>query len=578
MNTLELSNIDWSAFHFIRPQALWLIPVFFVICALIWYSNREEGKWKKLIARHLRPFLFTKSSSSSIWLPLISFLFAGILGALSLAGPTWKMVERPGVETSANMVILLDASWSMMVEDVQPNRLERAKLKINDLIDANPGSGLSLYVYAGTTHAVMPNTSDYSLIRKNTEYLTSGMMPVLGSDLSEALVVMDSVFNRFDAPSTLLLITDEISEIDQPALESFISTSAHRVELLTMATFEGGIVPGFSPNTVLKDEEGNALVSLPNQNVIAALGVNDRFFNNQLTLDKSDVEGIAERMRQNLVFQLEGEEVENEWMDAGPFLLIPLALLMLLFFRKGYMIYWCLFIGCFIMACSPDSKYAHLWYSNDYRGQLLEADSLYFDAAEAYDDLQRKAIAYFKAGDFEASASLFEQDSSEIGKYNYGLALTGMGRYDEAQEVFEGLHDSQKENLPVDQMLQMIRDERSLSDSINRFDPTEVLEQKKDESPLNERRASGKDEELTSDTETDELPQSGDRVTDEVETEMRKAEELERPPEDMEMGKNVDASNIMLRAISADPSEFLRRRFKLQQEKYYPGIKPKQRH
>ena len=574
--------IDWSGFHFLRPQALWALPVILFIVVLLWFAQKEDGKWKKLIAPHLRSYVFTSSNERSFWWPLCSFILISLLASLALAGPSWKQVETPGVKTAANLVILLDASWSMMTEDISPNRLERAKLKINDLLGANPGSGISLFVYAGTPHAVLPNTTDYDLVAHHTEFLTSGMMPVLGSDLTKAMIMMDSVFNRFSAPSTLLLITDGISQEDLPSMQNFLTNTEHRVELLTMATANGGEIPGLSPNSMLLDDKGNKMVARPDLNVIEILRSQEQFYANALTLDKTDVEAIAVRMRQNLVFELDGEPLEDQWQDEGLILLIPVLLLSLLFFRKGFMIQWCLIFMCLVFtACSPDNKLAYLWYSADYRGQLLEADSLFLEAAETYENLQRKAIAYYKAGDFEASAALFEQDSSMNGQYNLGLSLIKLGRFEEAQQVFEKVQELGGDNnseMALDQMIEMVKDERLAADSINRFDPTEVLENNDSQEPLKERRASSKDEELSSDTEAEELPTGGDRVTDEVETDMVKAEELEKPPKDMDVGKVTDAQNIMLRGISPDPSEFLRRRFKLQQEKYYPNIKAKQRH
>lgn len=582
METDVFSGFDWSNFHFIRPVALWAIPIVLFIGLLTWLVQNEDGKWKHLIAPHLRRHMFSNGNNASFWFPLTTFLMIGVLFSLALAGPTWKQVEVPGVKTTANMVILLDTSWSMMTEDISPNRLERAKLKINDLVDANPCSGLSLFVYAGTPHAVLPNTTDYALIKHSTEFLTSGMMPVLGSDLSMAMVMMDSVFDRFDAPSTLFLITDGISVDDLPSVEQFIKNSDHKIELLCMASPNGGEIPGFRPSSMLKDDFGDVVRSVPDMNVISRLEGYDQFNNNPLTLDKSDVASIAARMRRNLVFELDGERIEDQWQDAGVFLLIPALLLSLLFFRKGFMIQWCLIIACSICySCSPDDKMASLWYSPDYRGQLLEDEGSYLAAAEAYENIQRKAVAFYKAGDFVAAAALFEQDSSVNGQYNLGLSLTKLGRFEEAQELFENLKEEPQfsdQITQIDQLIDLVKDERLASDSINRFDPTEILENTSDDQPLVERKASSKDEQLTSDTETDELPKGGDRVTDEVETGITKGEEMEKPMDDMDMGANADAQNIMLRAISASPAEFLRRRFKFQQEKYYPEIKAKQKH
>lgn len=527
-----------------------------------------------MIADHLKPYMFSKSDPKATFYPLLTFIVASVLGILALAGPSWKKIEVPGMKSSANLVILMDLSWSMMTEDIEPNRLERAKLKVRDLMDADPRAQTSLFVFAGTVHPVMTLTSDYHLITHNVDFLTAGMMPVLGDDLPLTMSVMDTIFQRFDAPSTLLLITDDIEYEDEQVLRSFAENSVHKVEVLISASPKGDRVPGFSPNTWLKDKNGNEVISKPDQGRLNTLNMVERININQLTLDNSDVELIAARVRKDLNFQADNERSEEEWQDEGLLLVYPMLLLVLLYFRKGYMIQWCFVAGAFVFlsACSPNSKQAKWWYAPDYLGQKLEEQEEYQAAGDAYEDLQRKAAAYYKAGDYEACAALFSLDSSATGKYNYAITLAEMGFYQQAEEVLNEAK-SLDPNLPsIDESISKMKDARVAADSVNRFDPTELFADE-DKGELKERRASGKDEELTSDTETDELPKDGNRVTDEVESNVTQAEELERPPEDMEQGREMEAQNIMLRTISAEPTEFLRRRFKFQVDKYFPNIK-----
>jgi Ca-activated chloride channel family protein len=82
----------------------------------------------------------------------------------SLAGPTWKKIELPGQELETPLVILLDLSQSMLSDDLQPNRLERAKFKISDLVGHHPQARAALIGFAGTAHTIVPLTRDYEII------------------------------------------------------------------------------------------------------------------------------------------------------------------------------------------------------------------------------------------------------------------------------------------------------------------------------------------------------------------------------------------------------------------------------
>ncbi|MFV0553553.1 MAG: hypothetical protein ACK5LR_02505, partial [Mangrovibacterium sp.] len=95
-------------------------------------------------------------------------------------------------------------------------------------------------------------------------------------------------------------------------------------------------------------------------------------------------------------------------------------------------------------------------------------------------------------------------------------------------------------------------------------------EEDKKKEKFEAQEAKSKDDELTSDTEVDELPKDGKRIADEVESGKSKAEEQEEVPEDFKLGKEKLPANILMQGISEDPQEFLSRRFKYQYKKQFP--------
>ncbi|TAJ15500.1 VWA domain-containing protein [Marinilabiliaceae bacterium JC017] len=567
-------NLNWQQFHFIREEWLWAFIPLLMILLLVILSNRDKTKWKVLIASHLRPYLFTQSSKTSTVLPALAFLMAGSLLICAMAGPTWKKVEVPGGKASAVLLIGLDLSQSMLTADVQPTRLERAKLKIYDLLEKKPGTRIGLFAYAGTAHPVVPLCSDYNLVKHHAESLHPAIMPIRGTNMNYALNLADTILSRYDAPSTLLLVTDEINPTEAGMLQAFTQNTIHKINILQVSTATGGEVPGFRRGSVLQDKTGKTVYSAPDVNVFKGLNQNEKISVYPMTLDKSDVEQIASEVRKFRDFRLDDETSDEMWQDMGWYLLVPALLLSLLWFRKGWMIHWC-WIGTVLSfsSCSPDSPQSGWWYTNDYLGQHFYKSDRFEDAADRFGSLPHKGVAYYKAGNYEAAVAVFALDSSDAGHYNRGLALTHMGRFEEASEAFtlalESNPDLEVARKSLVQSEQLIRQRDSVSQLMG--ETTKMKEPDK-KTPLKERKASGKDEELTSGTEVDELPDHGDRVTDEVETNITKAEEMEHPEEMQQQGQQKEAQNIMLRKISADPGEFLRRRFKFQKEKYYEDV------
>jgi len=572
----DIDNFNAAQFHFLRPEWFWaFIPVTIVVVLII-FTTREDKKWKKVIAPALQPFVFTREKQSGVTFPLIAFLLITGIVILSLSGPTWSKEEVPGAKSEAVLMIAVDCSLSMMAEDIQPNRLERAKFKIRDLLDANPGSKVSLFAYSGTAHTVVPICSDYRIIRHHLESLSPGIMPVQGTNLKMLLEMADSVLNRVEAPSTLLLVTDAIDQNQAQLLKNFINDSKNSIEILAMATQQGAQIPQNANKDPMTDANGNLVISRLEPTVLFELQKTEQINVNTLTLDNSDMKLIATNVRKNLSYQADDVQSEEQWKDMGFLLLILLVLLVPFWFRKGWMIRyaWIPFVMT-MTSCSDSQKWEDLWYSKDYQGQKLYKEQDFEAAGNTFESPVHRGVAYYKAGNFDAAAQAFAQDSSANSLFNLGLTYTQLGRYDEALQVIELAAEKDPDNEQFKAAINETQKTIGIVDSLrNEGGPIQLAEEEEEgQGELNERKAASKDEELSSDTEVDELPQEGDRVTDEVETDQRKAEEMEEVPEDFQSGGGESPQNILLREISADPGEFLRRRFQYQHKKYHPEMK-----
>ncbi|MEH0157114.1 VWA domain-containing protein [Limibacter armeniacum] len=549
-------------FHFIRKEWLWaMIPLLF-LTVLTFFSFRERNRWQHLIAASLRPYMIRKGNRFASLGPLLTFLLGGILMVLALAGPSWQKKKVPGAKTEAVLLIGLDLSSSMLVDDLQPNRLERAKFKIQDLLDENPVARTGLFAFAGTSHTVVPFTSDYSIVKHYIETLEPRIMPVQGRNFEILMQVVDTLMQDLEAPSTLLLLTDELSADESSQLQDFVGNTPHSVDILLMATANGGKVPGLG--------RGKTVVAKPDMEVINGLSGNEKIRLHQLTLDSTDVRQIAKRVRKNLTFQQSDKEQE-EWEDMGLWFLVPVLLIVLFWFRRGWVLQSLLPILFILGGCSAESPQADWWYTADYQGQLLYQEGKFEEAAEKFEDLSHQAAAYYKAGNYEAAAALYAMDSSANGDYNRGLALAKLGRYNEAMEAFDQAEEKDPALSQAATSKQQLEKAMIQMDSIARFDQKKGA---KKEGSLKERKPESPDEELTSDTQTDELPKDGERATDEQETGIRKVKEME----DQDMVKDIEAEpsggqQLLIQKAPADPAGFLQKRFRLQQKRYFKDVK-----
>ncbi len=566
----SIISIDWHLFHFLRPEALWLFIPLVIIGIILVLGNHEQKKWKQVIATALRPYMFSKGSPKAILFPLILMIVGVGCMILALAGPTWKKRDIPGEKIPAVVMITLDLSKSMLATDIQPSRLERAKLKISDFLDANPRARAGLIAFAGTPHPVLPFTSDYKLVKHHASSLYNWEMPVQGTDMGLMVSMLDTMMARVQAPSTVLLMTDVLTDRDATLLADFINNSIHRLEILLFATNGDARVPGIQE-------------SMPQQasSVLSNLRQNPKINVTTITLDKSDVEGIAKRISDHLVFEKDKKQDAKEWDDSGWMLLIPALLITAFWFRKGWVVQWC-WIPLMMIAfssCSVESKHSDWWYNADYQGELFYKKGNYEQAAERFQDNTHKAAAYFKAGNYQAASELLADDSTAVGQYNYGLVLAKLGAYDEAIEAFRfaaskdpSLKEAAQKNV---QATQLMKDQAS---SVLRFNPEESAVDKAlkatEKDKLKERKPQTEDEQLSSDTEVKKLPTHGDRLSDEVQSDIHRAKEQKFPPKDFKMDQNIPIeTKVLMQKTNADPGEFLHRRFEIQKQKYFPNVK-----
>src|SRR5271170_1325856 len=173
---------SWASVHFLRPQWLWLLLAAPVIYLSLRLRDDVRSRWKRYIDPELLEHLIVSRKRRWRLRPVHMISLLILLGAVAIAGPTWKREQPPFTEDKAPLVIVLDLSETMNAIDLDPTRLERAKLKIRDLLKERSGALTALFVYAGTAHMVLPFTTDDSLFELYLNSLSTHLMPRPGKD------------------------------------------------------------------------------------------------------------------------------------------------------------------------------------------------------------------------------------------------------------------------------------------------------------------------------------------------------------------------------------------------------------
>ena len=197
--------------RFEHPQILWLaaaaIPA---LAGFLFWSWRVK---QKLILRFVAPRLLSSLTAGvspardKIRLGLLVAAVAGILFAL--ARPQWGFVWEEARQRGLDIIVAMDTSRSMSARDALPNRLEKSKLAVIDLMRLAKSDRMGLVVFAGAAFLQAPLTVDDQAFQQAVDAVSTGIVPVGGTSLSSAIRTTLEAFGKGnDNHKVLVLFTD----------------------------------------------------------------------------------------------------------------------------------------------------------------------------------------------------------------------------------------------------------------------------------------------------------------------------------------------------------------------------------
>ena len=184
--------IKWAA-----PQNLYLL-LFMpgLIIVLIIYMIRKKFILKKYIDEHIIPKI-TNSVNYRLQLIKNLLLILGLsLLIIGLARPKWGEKLQIYKGKGIDVVIALDASKSMRAQDIQPDRLSRAKIEIVQLLDNLTTDRVGITAFAGDCYVMCPLTTDIETAKLFLNIVSPAVIPKPGTNLEKAINVSTALFRE----------------------------------------------------------------------------------------------------------------------------------------------------------------------------------------------------------------------------------------------------------------------------------------------------------------------------------------------------------------------------------------------
>lgn len=196
-------------FRFANPEyliTLWLIPA--LIFLFIIFNRNRKRLLEKFADKEIHKVIFYSFSSAKTKLKFAIILVVLSLLIIAFANPQvgTKMTEVK--QTGIDVYILLDVSRSMAAEDIKPNRLEKAKYQISNLIQKLRGDRIGLIVFSGEAYIQFPLTTDYSAANLFLSAVDFNSVPQPGTAIASAINMGVQSFDSASTDKAIILITD----------------------------------------------------------------------------------------------------------------------------------------------------------------------------------------------------------------------------------------------------------------------------------------------------------------------------------------------------------------------------------
>ena len=578
-----------TEFHFLRAGWILLIPIAILLIFIFKRRLLTIGNWEKLIDKRLLPYVMSRSQLSNNQYKWWLISLISVLSIIALAGPTWERIEQPSFRTDQSLVIALDLSRSMNAQDITPNRLTRAKLKILDILERRQGAQVALIVYSANAFTVTPLTSDTDTIIALINSIDTSIMPSRGSYPALAIDKGLQLLNQASVSNgEIILVTDGGITSDSFSSAQKLRDEGYRLSALGIGSMNGAPIP---------KETGGFITDSTGQITISRLEVDDLKdlveigggSYTSITSNDQDIDTLLSEVY-SAVRESDDSVTTDQWKEFGPWLLLIVVPFGSLLFRKGW-------VFVFLLTIMPidNSVYAldwnDLWKTRDQQAKEAMESGDYDKAIELFEDSEWLSAAHYKAGNYRQSANGYNNNSNIDHLYNHANSLAKIGQFEEAIENYEKVIAEEpnaedalynlnllKDLLSENQSSEENNDDGQSSEEASTGEQSQ--QQNGDESEQSDNEGNSKTGD--SDDESDANPNqklSNEEDIEAIEKELERAAEESSNQESQQEDNNESgiegrmaqeqqqAMEQWLRRIPDDPGGLLRRKFRYQYQR-----------
>jgi Ca-activated chloride channel family protein len=245
-----------------------VIPILVLIFLfnLYWKRKKQKEFGDLKLVKKLTPekSVFKSTLKITVFLLALACLILGLVNPK--LGTKVETVKREGID----IVFAIDVSKSMLAEDVAPNRLEKTKQIVSQIINQLGSDRIGIVAYAGSAFPVLPITTDYSVAKMFLQSMNPGMVSSQGTSLDEAIHLSSSFFSQDSKVSKLVIMISDGEDHSEGIEEATEEANKNGLKIITVGvgTEKGGPIP-LKRNGVVesfqRDQNGEVVVTKLNE-------------------------------------------------------------------------------------------------------------------------------------------------------------------------------------------------------------------------------------------------------------------------------------------------------------------------
>ncbi|MBL0145666.1 MAG: VWA domain-containing protein [Chitinophagaceae bacterium] len=264
-------------FSFQQIQYLFiLVAIPFFIVLFFYILNWKKKTVKKIGDERLVKQLIKSYSPKKFAIKFILIITAFALSVLALANLRSangsQKINRNGID----VMLALDVSKSMLAQDVQPARLDRAKQVLYKLIDKLGNDRVGIVIFAGRAYLQMPLTGDHGAAKMYLATANTDAVPTQGTVIGDALKMCYSSFNTKEKKYKSVVLISDGEDHDEEAVKIAKQMAKEGVVINTVGigSAEGATIIDAITNEVKKDKDGNEVISKLNETTLKQVAEN----------------------------------------------------------------------------------------------------------------------------------------------------------------------------------------------------------------------------------------------------------------------------------------------------------------